>query len=150
VNTTKITKTTNEILFCPLGTMIPELSWATLRIKIDINKMLGETEQLCKAAFFMKQEENRIMKQFGSPLAPRQIHKPNHHLIYVMTQDIHRDCNENTAIIEELISVFNLKNIKNPTYAKKIKKITRNNKKKQSVRNTNILERIKDKSLSPQ
>ncbi len=46
MSATKIIKTTNEILFRPLGTMIPELSWATLRIKLDINKMFGETEQL--------------------------------------------------------------------------------------------------------
>ena len=42
---TKIKQTTNEILFKSLGNLIPELSWATIRTKIDITDMFKETEQ---------------------------------------------------------------------------------------------------------
>ena len=46
---TMIVKSTNEILFKPRGKLIPELSWATLRTKINITDMFKETNELCKA-----------------------------------------------------------------------------------------------------
>ena len=53
---TKIEQTTNEILFKPLGNLIPELSWATIRTKIDITDMFKETEQLCRAVLIVDKE----------------------------------------------------------------------------------------------
>ena len=39
LTSTKIEPTTNEILFKPLGSLIPELSCATVRTKINITDM---------------------------------------------------------------------------------------------------------------
>ena len=49
LTSTKIEPTSNEILFKPLGNLIPKLSWATVRTKIDITDMFKETEELCRA-----------------------------------------------------------------------------------------------------
>ena len=57
---TKIEQTTNEILFKPLGNLIPELSWATVRTKIDITDMFKETEELCRAAIIVDKEYVRM------------------------------------------------------------------------------------------
>ena len=46
LTSTKIEPTSNEILFKPLGNLIPELSLATVRTKIDISDMFKETEEL--------------------------------------------------------------------------------------------------------
>ena len=40
LTSTTMEPTTNEILFKPLGNPIPELSWATIRTKINITDML--------------------------------------------------------------------------------------------------------------
>ena len=56
LTSTKIEQTTNEILFKPLGNLIPELSWATIRTKIDITDMFKETEQLCRAVLIVDKE----------------------------------------------------------------------------------------------
>lgn len=44
---TKITKTNTEILFEPIGHIIPELSWANIGVKIDVNTLYNETIDLC-------------------------------------------------------------------------------------------------------
>ena len=59
LSSTKIEPTTNEILFKPLGNLIPELSWATIRTKINITDMFKETEELCRAANIMDKEYTR-------------------------------------------------------------------------------------------
>ena len=50
LKTTIIEPTSNEILFKPLGNLIPELSWATVRSKINISDLFKETNHLCKAS----------------------------------------------------------------------------------------------------
>ena len=60
LTSTKIEPTSNEILFKPLGNLIPELSWATVRTKIDITDMFKETEELCRAANIMDKEYTRM------------------------------------------------------------------------------------------
>ena len=49
IEATKIIKTNTEILFEPIGQMIPELSWAKIRVKIDISSLYNETIDLCEA-----------------------------------------------------------------------------------------------------
>jgi hypothetical protein len=44
--TTIVDPTTNEILFNPLGQLIPELSWATVRIRLNITDMFKDTIHL--------------------------------------------------------------------------------------------------------
>ena len=60
LTSTKIEPTSNEILFKPLGNLIPELSWATVRTKIDISDMFKETEELCRAAIIVDKEYVRM------------------------------------------------------------------------------------------
>ena len=71
VSTIKIEKTTNEILFKPMGNMIPELSWATLRIHMNISNMFSETEDLCKTAHLMWQEEKKLIDKYGVNVDPK-------------------------------------------------------------------------------
>ncbi len=65
LTSTKIEPTTNEILFKPLGSLIPELSWATIRTKINITDMFKETEELCKASNIMDKEYIKMGKKFA-------------------------------------------------------------------------------------
>ena len=64
LTSTIIEPTTNEILFKPLGNLIPELSWATIRTKINITDMFKETEELGKAENIMEKEYIRMGKKF--------------------------------------------------------------------------------------
>ena len=45
----KITKTENQFLFRPIGKLIPELSYATLHLRLNITNLFQETNELCKA-----------------------------------------------------------------------------------------------------
>ena len=56
LTSTKIEPTSNEILFKPLGNLIPYISSATLRTKIDISDMFKQTKELCKAAIIMNKD----------------------------------------------------------------------------------------------
>ena len=62
LTSTRIEKTNNEILFKPLGRLIPELSWATIRTKVNISDMFIETNELCKAMQIMDKEYTRLGK----------------------------------------------------------------------------------------
>ena len=65
LTSTRIEPTSNEILFKPLGNLIPELSWATIRTKINITDMFKETEQLCRAAIILDKEYLRMGNKFN-------------------------------------------------------------------------------------
>ena len=65
LTSTKIEQTTNEILFKPLGNLIPELSWATIRTKIDITDMFKETEQLCRAVLIVDKEYVKMSNKYS-------------------------------------------------------------------------------------
>lgn len=58
---TKITKTNTEILFEPVGQMIPELSWANIRVKIDVTTLYNETIDLCGASMKLNKEIQNIL-----------------------------------------------------------------------------------------
>mgnify|MGYP007092492154 CR=1 FL=1 len=64
--TTIVDPTTNEILFKPLGQLIPELSWATVRIRLNITDMFKETIHLCKAAKLMDKQYVRNKEKYRS------------------------------------------------------------------------------------
>ena len=66
ITSTRIETTNNEILFKPLGRLIPELSWATIRTKVNISDMFMETNQLCKAMKIMDKEYTRLWKKICS------------------------------------------------------------------------------------
>ena len=119
--TTKITKTDNEILFYPIGAMIPELNWATIKINLNITTMFEETETLCKAYQNIKRHEKKIYHY-------NNLEKLEPQMIMTMMQDLRRYCIENTNTIDEIIDVFNLKqtirpkNIPKPTYVERTKR----------------------------
>ena len=66
LTSTNIEPTSNEILFKPLGNLIPELSWATVRTKIDISDMFKETEELCRAAIIVDKEHVQMGNKYTS------------------------------------------------------------------------------------
>ena len=60
---TKIAQTEAKVLFQPIGQIIPELSWATLRINLNISTMFTETNQLCKTSIMMKDKIKNSLEQ---------------------------------------------------------------------------------------
>ena len=66
LTTTIIEPTTNEILFKPLGNLIPELSWATVRTRINITDLFKETNQLCKSSQIMENEYQRLGRIYAN------------------------------------------------------------------------------------
>ena len=121
LKTTIIEPTSNEILFKPLGNLIPELSWATVRSKINISDLFKETNQLCKASGVMEREYLRLGRKYAKvrkkiKVPPNKISDTNIYLIELLSHDIMSMCNENTKRIEEIIDVFSLKTIKKPKH----------------------------------
>ena len=49
-NATTIIPTSNEVLFKPLGQLIPELSWGTVRIHVNMSDIFTEINYICKAS----------------------------------------------------------------------------------------------------
>ena len=66
LTSTRIEPTSNEILFKPLGNLIPELSWATVRTKIDITYTFKESEELCRAAIIVDKEFIKMGNKYTS------------------------------------------------------------------------------------
>ena len=50
----------------PLGRHIPELSWATIRTKINIEDLFNETNQICRATLTMDREYKRLGKVYAN------------------------------------------------------------------------------------
>ena len=113
ITSTRIETTNNEILFKPLGRLIPELSWATIRTKVNISDMFMETNQLCKAMKIMDKEYTRLGRKYAAgkrriAIPPNKISDIKVHLIELLTHDIKQMCEENTRRIEEIIDVFSI------------------------------------------
>ena len=89
---TKITKTNNGILFKPMGQLIPELSWATLKIQLNITQLFVETDELCKASYLMEKEYNKMKRKYGtkSNIPPNKIKSIQAHLMASLKNDIER------------------------------------------------------------
>ena len=114
LSSTKIEPTTNEILFKPLGNLIPELSWATIRTKINITDMFKETEELCRAANIMDKEYTRMGDKYTGgkikiKVSPANLNNIQAHLAEILAEDIRQMCIQNTIRIQEIIDVYNLK-----------------------------------------
>ena len=82
-----IEQTTNEILFKPLGQLIPELSWATVRIHLNISDMFKETTDLCKATKMMEREYGRNKQKYGGIIPPSKIGNMIAHLTISLTHE---------------------------------------------------------------
>ena len=129
LTTTIIEPTTNEILFKPLGNLIPELSWATVRTRINITDLFKETNQLCKSAHIMENEYQRLGRIYANgkrkiKVPPTKMSGPNTYLIELLSHDIQQMCIENTITIKEITDVFNMKKIIKPEHIPAIENIT--------------------------
>ena len=132
LTSTRIEKTNNEILFKPLGRLIPELSWATIRTKVNISDMFIETNELCKAMQIMDKEYTRLGRKYAAgkrkiAVPPNKISDNKVHLIELLVHDIKQMCEENTIRIEEIIDVFNIKVIHKPDHIPSVKTEKDNN-----------------------
>ena len=125
LTTTKIEPTTNEILFKPLGNLIPELSWATIRTRINITDMFKETEELCKAAKIMDKEHIRMGNKFTGgkikmKVSPSNINNIEAYLAEILAEDIRQMCIQNSVRVQEINDVYNLKRIEKPKHIQEI------------------------------
>ena len=116
LTSTKIEPTSNEILFKPLGNLIPELSWATVRTKIDISDMFKETEELCRAAMIVDKEYVKMGRKYTSrkskvKVSPSNLNNIQAYLVTILAEDIHQMCTQNSIRIQEIIEVYNLEKI---------------------------------------
>ena len=116
LTSTRIEPTSNEILFKPLGNLIPELSWATVRTKIDISDMFKETEELCRAAMIVDKEYVKMGRKYTSrkskvKVSPSNLNNIQAYLVTILAEDIHQMCNQNSIRIQEIIEVYNLEKI---------------------------------------
>ena len=66
LTSTKIEPTSNEILLIPLGNLLPEFSWATVRTRVDIIDMFKKTEEMCRAAWIVNKEYVRMGSMYTS------------------------------------------------------------------------------------
>ena len=66
--TTTITPTSNEVLFKPLGQLIPELSWGTIRVHVNMSDIFTETNYLCNASRLMDTEYAKKKKNMEEDL----------------------------------------------------------------------------------
>lgn len=110
-----------KILFKPLGNLIPGLSWATVRTRINITDPFKETNQLCKSAQIMENEYQRLGRIYANgkrkiKIPPIKMSDPNTYLIELLSHDIQQMCIENTITIKEITDVFNIKKIIKPEH----------------------------------
>ena len=95
-HSTKITKTSAEIIFEPIGSIIPELSWANIRITLNLTTMFEENNNLCKAHSQLRTEGKNLLPKLYKGDKDNQ----NYKLIIDMTNNLRRSCLENTYIID--------------------------------------------------
>ena len=112
---TKISKTSAEIIFEPIGNIIPELSWANIRVTLNITTMFEENNDLCRAHSQLRTEG----KTFLPKLYKGDKDNQNYQLIIDMTNNLKHSCLENTYIIDEVADVFGVKNYQRPEYLPK-------------------------------
>ena len=65
-DTTTITPTSNEVLFKPLGQLIPELSWGTIRAHVNMSDIFTETNYICNASRLMDAEYAKMKRKYES------------------------------------------------------------------------------------
>ena len=70
---TKITKTSAEIIFEPMGSIIPELSWANIRITLNLTTMFEENNDLCKAHSQLRSEGKHSYQNYTRAIPTTEI-----------------------------------------------------------------------------
>ena len=99
-------------MFEPMGSIIPELSWANIRITLNLTTMFEENNNLCKAHSQLRSEG----KTFIPKLYKGDTNNRNYKLIIDMTNNLKHNCLENTYIIDEVADVFGVKDYQRPEY----------------------------------
>ena len=97
---TKIFRTSAELIFEPIGKIIPKILWAYTRVSFNITNMFTGTNNLCKANNLVRMEVKKIF--------PEDNEQFNHGLMIPMTNNLKRNCLENTYIIDAVADVFAL------------------------------------------
>ena len=93
---TKIAQTEAKVLFQPIGQIIPELSWATLRINLNISTMFTETDQLCKTSIMMKDKIKNFFRadKKRKTKTVSQMYTLNSKIMLSMMKGLNRYCQE--------------------------------------------------------
>ena len=89
--TTTITPTSNEVLFKPLGQLIPELSWGTVRVHINMSDIFTETNYICNASRLMDTEWAKMKRKYGSGFSgipPTKLNSRSAYLSESLKKDI--------------------------------------------------------------
>ena len=136
---TIITSTSNEVLFKPLGQLIPELSWGTIRIHVNMSDIFIDTNYLCKASRLMDNEWAKMKRKYGSGFSgipPKQLNSRSAYFTESLTKDIAKLCEENSKLVQEIIEVYHLNKIPQPDHVHyKTKHIKKSSTGKSLVRN---------------
>ena len=91
IASTIITSTSNEVLFKPLGQLIPELSWGTIRIHVNMSDIFIDTNYLCKASRLMDNEWAKMKRKYGSGFSgipPKQLNSRSAYFTESLMKDI--------------------------------------------------------------
>ena len=131
-NTTTIIPTSNEFLFKRFGQLIPELSWGTIRVHINMSYIFTATNYICNASRLLDSEWGKIKTKHGkgfNGVPPTKVKGRSSHLSVPLIKDISKMCEENSNIIQELIEVYHLSKLDKPEElkysAKHIKKTSK-------------------------
>ena len=117
--TTTITPTSNEVLFKPLGQLIPELSWGTVRVHINMSDIFTETKYICNASRLMDTEWAKMRRKYGSGFSgipPTKLNSRSAYLSESLTKDIAKMCEENSRRVQEIIEVYHLTKLQQPDH----------------------------------
>ena len=120
-HTTTITPTSNEVLFKPLGQLIPELSWGTVKVHINMSDIFTETNYICNASRLMDTEWGKMKTKHGkgfNGISPTKLNSRSAYLSVPLIKDIAKMCEENSNIIQEIIEVYHLNKLRKPKQLK--------------------------------
>ena len=117
IDTTTITPTSNEVLFKPLGQLIPELSWGTIRVHVNMSDIFIETNYICNASRLMDAEWAKMKRKHGkgfSGVPPNKLNSRSAYLSESLTRDIAKMCEENSMIVQDIVEVYHLNKLMKP------------------------------------
>ena len=109
----KITKTQPEIIFQPIGSMIAELSFATLRIKMNLTELFEETTNLCNTQYLLHDKFDKYYKITKQNRYLERDHiwknsETQNKLIINQINELSKVCHENSYLIDDMAGVFNV------------------------------------------
>ena len=87
-----------------MGKLIPEFSYATLHIKLNITNLFKETNELCEAS---KQLEEKDIRKYVITLT--NLNKIRLWMTKTVIQNLHKYRRENSYKRDKIMQVFKLK-----------------------------------------